>query len=61
MVPKQMMVPMGAQSELLLMIIGTTPIDAAAEVRKIGRIRRFPASIAASMAVFRFTRRSSWA
>ena len=49
MVPKQITVPIGHQSGLLLMIIGITPIDAAAEVKNIGRIRRFPASIQASM------------
>ena len=40
--------PSGPQSGERLIIIGTTPTEAAAEVRKIGRIRRLPAARAAS-------------
>ena len=35
---------MGVHSGFELMIIGITPIEAAAEVRDIGRILRFPSS-----------------
>ena len=49
-VPKQITTPIGDHNALLLMIIGTTPIEAAALVRKIGRVRRLPASKAASRA-----------
>ena len=49
MVPKQITAPMGVHSGFELMIIGMTPIEAAAEVRNIGRILRFPASKAASI------------
>lgn len=49
--PKQMTVPIGLQRGLLLMIIGITPIEAAAEVRNMGRILRFPASMAADLTV----------
>ncbi len=48
-VPKQITAPIGVQSGFELMIMGMTPIEAAAEVRKIGRILRFPASKAASL------------
>lgn len=40
-VPKKITVPIGFQSALLLRTIGNTPIVAAAEVRKMGRILRF--------------------
>lgn len=42
-VPKNITVPIGAPNALRSIIIGNTPTDAAAEVRKIGRIRRRPA------------------
>ena len=47
--PKQIIVPSGPQSGDRLKIIGITPTAAAADVRKIGRIRRFPAAKAASV------------
>ena len=50
-VPKKITDPMGAQRGLFERIIGTTPMDAAADVRNIGRIRRFPERKAASRAV----------
>ena len=56
-VPKQMTTPIGDQSALRLIIIGTTPMEAAADVRKIGRIRRLPASNAASYTLFPSTNR----
>ena len=46
--PKQITVPTGPQSGDRLMIIEITPAEAAAEVRNIGRILRFPAASAAS-------------
>ncbi len=46
--PKQVTAPIGPHSVERLVIMGMTPTAAAVEVRKIGRIRRFPAAIAAS-------------
>jgi len=46
--PKQITDPSGPHSGDRLIIIGITPTEAAAEVKKIGRIRRFPAARAAS-------------
>ena len=39
-VPKQTTTPIGPHSGVLAITIGITPIDAAALVRKMGRIRR---------------------
>lgn len=39
-VPKKITLPMGCQSPEFPNIIGITPIEAAAEVKKIGLIRR---------------------
>lgn len=47
-VPEQITTPIGIQRELPLMIMGTTPTAVVAEVRKIGSMRRRPASKAAS-------------
>lgn len=47
-VPKKMTAPIGDHSVLFSSIIGSTPTEAAAEVRKIGRMRRSPAWKAAS-------------
>ena len=47
-VPEQITTPIGIQRELL-MIMGTTPTAVVAEVRKIGSMRRRPASKAASL------------
>ena len=49
MVPARITIPIGIQSELWLMIIGITPTAVVAEVRKMGIIRRLPASKAASL------------
>ena len=46
--PKQVTAPIGPHSMEPLVMRGMTPTAAAAEVRKMGRIRRFPAAIAAS-------------
>jgi hypothetical protein len=46
--PKQVTAPMGPHSVERLVIMGMTPTAAAAEVRKMGRILRLPAAIAAS-------------
>ena len=46
-VPEQITTPIGIQRELPLMIMGTTAV--VAEVRKIGSMRRRPASKAASL------------
>ena len=46
--PKQVTAPIGPHSVEPLVMSGTTPTAAAADVRKIGRIRRLPAAIAAS-------------
>ena len=46
--PKQTTVPSGPQSGERLRIMGITPTAAAIDVRKIGRMRRFPAAIAAA-------------
>ena len=43
-VPEQITTPIGIQRELPLMIMGTTPTAVVAEVRKIGSMRRRPAS-----------------
>lgn len=43
-VPKKIIAAIGAHMGLWLIIIGNTPIAATAEVRKMGRIRRFPPS-----------------
>ena len=43
-VPKQMTTPIGIQRLVCAIIIGMTPSAVVAEVRKIGRIRRKPAS-----------------
>ena len=51
MVPKQITTPMGIHSEVCATIIGMTPKAVVADVRKMGRIRRLPASKAASRAV----------
>jgi hypothetical protein len=48
-VPEQITTPIGIQRELPLMIMGTTPTAVVAEVRKIGSMRRRPASKAASL------------
>ena len=52
MVPKQMTTPMGIQRAVCATIIGITPKAVVAEVRKMGRIRRRPASKAASFALY---------
>ena len=49
--PKQITTPIDRQSASPLIIIGKTPNAVVQEVRKIGRIRRLPASIAASFAL----------
>jgi len=46
-VPKNIIVAMPVHMGLPLIIIGRTPIDAQADVKNIGRIRRQPASKAA--------------
>jgi len=43
-VPKKMIAAIPDHIGLALIIIGSTPIEAQAEVRKIGHILRFPAS-----------------
>lgn len=48
-IPKQITVASGAQRGDWLIIIGTTPIAAAMEVRNIGLILRLPACMAASL------------
>ena len=45
--PAKMVTPTGIQNELWAIIIGTTPTAVVAVVRKIGTIRRLPASYAA--------------
>ncbi len=50
-VPKNITDPIGSHSGLFEIIMGTTPIEAAAEVRNMGRILRFPERNAASNAV----------
>ena len=57
MVPKHITTPMGIQRLVWAMIIGITPRAVVAEVRKMGRIRRRPASKAASLALLRCTLR----
>ena len=59
MVPKHITTPMGIQRLVCATIIGITPNAVVAEVRKIGRIRRRPASKAASRALLRRLRRKS--
>ena len=49
--PKQMTTPIGIQRLVWAIIIGSTPSAVVAVVRKIGRIRRKPASYAASRTV----------
>lgn len=49
--PKESTLPSGAHRGDLLMIMGTTPTAAAADVRKIGRILRFAAATAAALMV----------
>ena len=58
-VPKQITVPIGDHRALRLRIIGITPIEAAAEVRNIGRIRRIPACWAASRTLMPLSRCNS--
>ena len=58
-VPKQMTTPIGSHSRSPLNIIGSTPSAVVHEVRKIGRMRRFPASIAASSTEYPDVKRSS--
>ena len=48
-VPEQITTPIGVHKALLQIIIGTTPTAVVADVRKIGNIRRLPASMAASL------------
>ena len=57
-VPKKMTAPIGDHNVLFSIIIGNTPTEAAAEVRKIGRIRRSPAWKAASLTERPMSRRS---
>ena len=52
--PKQITVPKGPHRGERLKIIGITPTAAAADVRKIGLILRFPAAMAASLVVIRW-------
>ena len=47
--PKRITTPIGIQRASALIIIGSTPRPVVQEVRKMGRIRREPASIAASL------------
>ena len=49
-VPKQTTTPIGPHSGVLAITIGITPIDAAALVRNMGRIRRWAACRAARFA-----------
>ena len=49
--PKQITVPKGPHRGERLKIMGMTPTAAAAEVRKMGLILRFPAARAASFVV----------
>ena len=42
--PANMVTPTGIQNELWAMIIGTTPTAVVAVVRKMGTMRRLPAS-----------------
>ena len=42
--PAKMVTPTGIQNELWAIIIGTTPTAVVAVVRKMGTIRRLPAS-----------------
>ena len=59
-VPKQTTTPIGPHIGVLAITIGITPIEAAALVRKIGRMRRCAACRAARLAERRcFTRSSS--
>ena len=61
MVPARITIPIGIQSELWLIIIGITPTAVVAEVRKMGIIRRLPASKAASLTcTLLFRRFSAW-
>ena len=59
MVPKQITTPIGFHRKSPLRIIGNTPKAVVQEVRKIGRIRRFPASSAASFNGIPRSKRSS--
>ena len=59
MVPKQITTPIGIHNAVLAVIIGMTPNAVVAEVRKIGRIRRLPASNPASLAVLEPLRNDS--
>lgn len=57
--PKQITVPTGPQSGDQLGITEITPAEAAVEVRKMGRILRFPAANAASrIGIFLFSFKS---
>ena len=58
-VPKQITTPIGIQRRSPLIIIGSTPRAVVQEVRKIGRIRRFPAREAASLTGMPCSKRSS--
>ena len=57
--PIHITIPIGPQSGVALMTIGMTPIDAAADVRKMGRKRWRADSSAASTAVRPCSWRSS--
>lgn len=57
-VPKKITAPIGDHSVLFSTIIGSTPTEAAADVRKIGRMRRSPAWKAASFTDNPLSRRS---
>ena len=50
-VPKQIIQPIEGQSVLSENIRGSTPTAVVADVRKIGIIRRWPASMAACLAM----------
>ena len=58
-VPKQITTPIGIQRRSPLIIIGKTPSAVVHDVKKIGLIRRFPASCAASFTFIPFWKRSS--
>ena len=58
-VPKNITAPIGDHNVLFSNIIGNTPTEAAADVRKIGRMRRSPAWKAASRIDSPLSRRSS--